>query len=371
MVQSQRSVAIIGLSCRVPGAESPAQFWENLRQSVDSIHRFTDDELLAAGVPLALLNDSGYVKAAPVLADYDAFDAPLFRYSAREAGLMDPQQRLFLQTCWATLEDAGYDPLRYAGTVGVFAGGGGNVSSYLFAEAAQFRPHLGATAGVTHLGNDKDFLATRVSYKLNLRGPAVTVQTACSTSLVAVHLACQSILLGESDMALAGGVSVRVPHTSGYLAREGDVTSPEGICRPFGAGANGTVFGSGVGAVLLKSLERAEADGDHIYAVVRGSAINNDGGDKLSYTASSVAGQVACMQAALAAASIDPATIDYVEGHGAATLLGDPLEIEALNRAYGQRPTGCCAVGSVKGNIGHLEAAAGIIGLIKAALSLE
>jgi acyl transferase domain-containing protein/NADPH:quinone reductase-like Zn-dependent oxidoreductase/aryl carrier-like protein len=371
VLQSQRSVAIIGLSCRVPGAESPGQFWENLRQSVDSIHRFTDDELLAAGVPPPLLNDPGYVKAAPVLTDYDAFDAPLFRYSAREASLMDPQQRLFLETCWATLEDAGYDPLRYAGRVGVFAGGGGNVSSYLFAEAAQFRPHLGATASVTHLGNDKDFLATRVSYKLNLRGPAVAVQTACSTSLVAVHLACQSILLGESDMALAGGVSVRVPHISGYLAREGDVTSPEGICRPFGAGANGTVFGSGVGAVLLKSLERAEADGDHIYAVVRGSAINNDGGDKLSYTASSVAGQVACMQAALAAASVDPATIDYVEGHGAATLLGDPLEIEALNRAYGQRPTGRCAVGSVKGNIGHLEAAAGIIGLIKAALSLE
>ncbi len=364
-------IAIIGMACRVPGADSLAAFWDNLRREVASIRSLSDEELLAAGVPDGLLRDPDYVKRAPVLDDIDAFDAPFFRYSAREAGLIDPQQRVFLQLCWHALEDAGYDPFRCPETIGVFAGAGGNISSYLLAECDQFRSHLGSTAGVAHLGNDKDFLATRVSYKLNLRGPAVTVQTACSTSLVAVHLARQSILLGESEMALAGGVTVRVPHVSGYLARSGDVSSPDGCCRPFDAEANGTVFGSGAGVVVLKRLDRALADGDQIYATLLGSAINNDGGEKLSYTASCVAGQVACMQQALRTAAVDPVTIDYVEAHGAATLMGDPLEIDALNRAYGPRPAGHCGVGSVKGNLGHLEAAAGIIGLIKTALALH
>lgn len=366
-------VAIIGMACRLPGAQSYREFWQNLRSGIESIHRFGDAELAAAGVPAELLNDPRYVKAAPILADHDCFDATLFRYSSREAAWMDPQHRQVLECAWESLEDAGYDPHRYPGRIGLFTGAGGTFTSYLLAHSPYFIDYLGATACVPSLGNDKDFIPTRVSYKLDLRGPSINVQTACSTSLVAVHLACRSLLDGEAEMALAGAVSVRVPQVSGYYCRDGDIVSPDGRCRPFDAAARGTLFGSGVGFVLLKPLTRAIEDGDHIRAVIRGTAVNNDGGEKLSYTASTVEGQERCIRAALARADVDPATISYVEAHATATLLGDPVEIDALNRAFGgsSARTGSCRVGSVKGNIGHLEAAAGIASLIKTVLCLE
>ncbi|MBL8826079.1 MAG: polyketide synthase dehydratase domain-containing protein [Planctomycetaceae bacterium] len=366
-----QAIAIVGLACRVPGAKTADEFWQNLLAERDTLCELSESELRAAGVSAAQLRDPRYVRIAPLLDDYDCFDAALFRCSPREAAWMDPQHRVFLETAWEALEDAGYDPFRYPGAIGLFAGAGGSVSSNLFAESAKFADYLGGTASVPQLGNDKDFLPSRVSYKLNLRGPAVNVQTACSTSLVAVHFACQSLLSGESDMALAGGVCVRVPQRVGYVAREGDVVSPTGRCRPFSAAADGTVFGNGAGLVVLKTLNRALADGDRIYAVIRGSAINNDGGDKLSYTASSVAGQIQCVRAALAAAGVEHSTIGYVEAHGTATLLGDPLEVDALNQAYGDGKHHRCGIGSFKGNIGHLEAAAGVIGLIKTALALD
>ncbi len=364
-----RPIAIIGMACRVPGARSLHSFWRNLCAGIESVHFFTETESRHAGVPDAVLRDPHYVNAAPVLEDYDCFDASFFHCSPREAALLDPQHRHFMECAWEALEDAGCDPFRFPGEIGLFAGAGGSVSSYLFALADHFRDHVGSTASVPHLANDKDFLTTRVSYKLNLRGPSVNVQTACSTSLAAVHLACRSLLDGESEVALAGGVSVRVPHLVGYFAREGDVLSPDGHCRPFDARACGTLFGSGVGVVVLKPLDRALADRDHIYALVLGSALNNDGGDKLSYTASSADGQERCIRAAFATAQVEPATIGYVEAHGTATVLGDPIEIDALNRVFGQ--AGHCGIGSVKANIGHLEAAAGIIGFIKAALALK
>ncbi|MFL5339449.1 MAG: SDR family NAD(P)-dependent oxidoreductase [Gemmataceae bacterium] len=364
-----RSIAIVGMACRAPGARTLGSFWRNLCAGVESIHFFDDSELRTAGVPEAALRDPHYVKAAPVLEDFDRFDAGLFHCPPREAAWLDPQHRQFLECAWEALEDAGCDPFRYPGAIGLFAGAGGSVSSYLFALAERFRDYVGGTASGPHLGNDKDFLTTRVSYKLNLRGPSANVQTACSTSLAAVHLACQSILAGDSDMALAGGVSVRVPQAAGYFAREGDIVSPDGHCRPFDACARGTLFGSGVGVVVLKPLDAAVADGDHVYAVIRGTAMNNDGSEKLSYAAASVEGQERCIRAAFVAAGVEPATVGYVEAHGTATALGDPVEVDALNRVFGRR--GRCGVGSVKGNVGHLEAAAGIIGLIKAALMLK
>jgi acyl transferase domain-containing protein/surfactin synthase thioesterase subunit len=360
------------MACRLPGADTVAAFWDNLCRGTESITFFSDAELLAAGVhPSALLNPH-YVKAGAILRDVETFDAPFFGYSPREAAIMDPQHRLFLEVAWEAFEDAGYYPDAYDGPIGVFAGGGGVVTSYLMAQqAAPGFP--GQTAGLPHLGNDKDFLSTRVSYKLNLTGPSVTVQTACSTSLVAVHLAVQSLLAGESDMVLAGGVTVRIPQICGYVAEKGNVYSTDGHCRAFDAAGGGTVFGSGVAAVLLKDLARALADGDHVYAVIKGTAINNDGGMKASYSAPSVAGQAGAMAEALRVAGVHPESIRYVECHATGTAVGDPLEIQALSRAFALRAFSprFCALGSVKTNIGHPEQAAGMAGLIKSALVLR
>jgi acyl transferase domain-containing protein/thioesterase domain-containing protein len=366
------AIAIVGMACRFPGAADPDAFWHNLRDGVESITFFSDEELLAAGVDPAVLAHPSYVKAAPVLKDIDKFDAAFFGYSPREAAVTDPQHRLFLEVAWEAFEAAGYQPDTCPGVVGVFAGAGGIVTNYLVAHPRH--PALvGDTATLPYIGNDKDFLATRVSYKLNLSGPSVTVQTACSTSLVAVHLACQSLLSGESDMVLAGGATVRVPHTRGYLAERGSVHSPEGRCRPFDANGQGTIFGSGVAAVLLKRLDDALAARDHIHAVIRGTSITNDGASKTTYTAPSVTGQTRAMTDALARAGVPPDTVGYVECHAAGTPVGDPLEIQALTRAFGaaNTPPGSCAVGSVKGNIGHPEQTAGLAALIKTALALE
>ncbi len=363
-------VAIVGLSGRFPGAPDLERFWANLRDGVESISRFSPEELLAAGHDPALVRDSAYVPARAVLEGADLFDALFFGYSPREAEILNPQQRLFLESAWTALEDAGYVPDAAPGRVGVFAGttSNGYWLGLLAAAAAGALDGLQVT-----LGNEKDFLATRVSYELNLKGPSVAVQTACSTSLVAVHLACRSLLAGECDMALAGGVTVMVPQKAGYLYQEGGIASPDGHCRAFDAGARGTVSGDGVGVVVLKRLADALADGDAVHAVIRGSALTNDGAGKVGYTAPGPDGQAGAIRAALAAAGVEPAGIDYVEAHGTGTPLGDPVEVAALRQVFAgpeARP-GTCGLGSLKTNVGHLDAAAGVAGLIKTVLAME
>src|SRR5215510_11140465 len=370
---SSAGVAIVGIACRFPGAADHSAFWRNLCEGVESISALSDDDLVSAGVPAELLRDPSYVKAAALLPDIDQFDAAFFEYSPQEARLMDPQQRLLLEVAWEAFEDAGQPVGSSPRPIGVFTGVGGVVTSYLI-DRLPFSADLpGTTGNLTHLGNDKDFPSTRISYKLNLTGPSINVQTACSTSLVAVHLACQAILSGECDMALAGAATVRVPQRVGYMSLKGGILSPDGHCRAFDADAQGTIFGSGVALVLLKDLPAAIADGDHIYAVIRGSAINNDGADKISYTASSVAGQAKAMVEAISLAGISPDDIGYVECHGTGTIVGDPLEVDALTRAFRTKTKRCgfCAIGSVKTNIGHLEQTAGVASLIKAVLALH
>jgi amino acid adenylation domain-containing protein len=365
-------IALIGSAGRFPGAESVEAFWQNIRQGRESIRRFTDEELLAAGVSAEDLNNPNYVKAGGYLKDVEMFDAAFFGFYPREAEILDPQQRLFLECAWEALEQAGYDPETYQGLTGVFAGAGMN--TYLLLNLLANQQIRNSVHGYQlTLASDKDFLATRVAYKLNLKGPALTVQTACSTSLVAVHVACQNLLNYQCDLALAGGVSIRQPLMSGYLYQEGGIASPDGHCRAFAADAQGTVGGNGVAVVALKRLTDALADGDHIYAVIKGSAINNDGAVKAGYTAPGVEGQSDVIATAQQLAGIDPETISYIEAHGTGTSLGDPIEIAALTQAFRQntRKKSFCAIGSVKTNIGHLDAAAGVTGLIKTAMALH
>lgn len=367
---SDFDIAIIGLAGRFPGAADLEQFWRNLAQGVESITFFGDEVLRAAGVAPELLSQPTYVKANAVIDAADSFDAHFFNISPREASLMDPQQRLFLECAWSALEHAGYDTAQVAARIGVFAGA--QLSTYLL---HALYPHLATLSEAEQfqalIGNDKDYLATQTAYRLNLRGPALSVQTACSTSLVAVHLACQSLLNRECDLALAGGVALRLPQVAGYRYEAGGILSPDGHCRPFAAQANGTVSGNGVGVVALKRLGDALADGDAICAVIKGSAINNDGASRLGFTAPSEDGQATVISEALAMAGVEAADIGYVEAHGTGTPLGDPIEIAALTRAFAGCPPHSCAIGSVKGNIGHLDAAAGVAGLIKAVLSLQ
>ncbi len=369
--RSASDIAIIGMAGRFPGANDIEEFWRNLRDGVESISAFTDEELQSSGIDPALLHDPDYVKAAGVLKDAQWFDAAFFGFNPREADLMDPQHRQFLEVAWAALERAGYNPGTYSGAIGVYAGVG--LNSYLLFNLIPNRELVKAIGSYqTLLVNDKDFLPTRVSYQLNLRGPSVAVQTACSTSLVAIHQACQSILNGECDMALAGGASVQAT-PGGYLYQEGGILSPDGHCRAFDSKAQGTVGGSGVAIVVLKRLAEAVADGDNILAVIKGTAVNNDGSLKAGYTAPSVNGQAAVISEALTAAGIEPETTHYVETHGTGTALGDPIEIMALTQAYraGTQKKGYCAIGSVKTNVGHLDAAAGATGLIKTVLAMQ
>jgi acyl transferase domain-containing protein/acyl carrier protein len=364
-------IAIIGMAARFPGANDVDTFWEHLRAGRELIRFFNDDELRAAGVSQADLDNPAYVKAAPVLEGIDLFDAPFFDCSPTEATYMDPQQRLLLEVAWEALEDAGYTGQRESDSIGVYAGI--KMNTYVadfFASADQFGPE---DRMQIMIGNGDFSLSTRISYKLNLKGPSYMVQTACSTSLAAVHLACQALLLDECRMALAGAVAVEIPHTVGYHYQHGGPASPDGHCRPFDAQAQGTVFGSGVGMVLLKRLADALEDGDQIYAVIRGTAVNNDGALKASFTAPSVEGQTKVIMEALACANVDADSISYVEAHGTATPLGDPIEIQALTNAFRASTDrqGFCRLGSVKGNVGHLDAAAGLAGLIKTALALK
>jgi acyl transferase domain-containing protein len=364
-------IAIVGMACRFPGARDAESFWQNLRHGVESVSRLSDDELLRMGVDPALLRRPNYVRAAQVVEDMDRFDAGFFGYNAIEARLIDPQQRLFLECCWHALEDAGCDPARTRERIGVYAGS--KTNTYLYHLASN--PELLRTIDFLQLvlTGDQALLSTRISYKLGLRGPSYAVQTACSSSLVAVHLACQSLLIDECRTALAGGVAIMVPDRVGYLYEEGSILSPDGHCRPFDAKARGTVFGSGVGVVVLKRLEDALADGDHVYALIRGSATNNDGADKASFTAPSVEGQAEVVLEALAAAGVDADSISYVEAHGTGTPLGDPIEVLALTQAYraSTERREFCALGSVKSNIGHLDAAAGMASLLKTVLAID
>jgi acyl transferase domain-containing protein len=364
-------IAIIGMVGRFPGAKTLDAFWQNLRDGVESIAFFADDELMASGVDAAALDDPQYVKAGAILDDIELFDAPFFGFNPREAEVMDPQQRMFLECAWEALEHAGYNAELYDGAIGVYAGV--SMSTYFFNLYAEYDPLVLANSPQILLGNGKDYLATRVSYKMNLDGPSVSVQTACSTALVAVHMAARSLLSGECDLALAGAVSINVPQKLGYRYQEESIFSPDGHCRAFDAQAQGTVFGNGVGIVVLKRLADALADGDTIYAVIKGTAINNDGALKVGYTAPSVEGQAKAITMAQRVAEVAPDTISYVETHGTGTLLGDPIEVAALTQAFrtGTDRTGFCALGSVKTNIGHTNVAAGIAGLIKAVLALQ
>ena len=367
-----REIAIVGMAGRFPGARDVGELWRNLRDGVESITFFTEDEMRAAGVPAELLADPFYVRAKGVLEDVDAFDAAFFGYSPREAQILDPQHRHFLECSWEALESAGCDPAGFPGLIGVFGSVGRN--SY-FTSNLLDNPEALRSAGMiqTVIGNDRDFLPTRVSYKLNLRGPSVVVQTACSSSLVAVHMACRSLLDGECDMALAGGATIPVPQVSGYMHEEGGIFSNDGHCRAFDAKAKGTVPGSGVALVVLKRLADAVADGDFIHAVIRSTAINNDGSGKIGYTAPGPDGQMRVLREAIARAGVDAGSIGYIETHGTGTLLGDLIEVSALKEAYAglTRKEGFCALGSLKTNLGHMDTAAGVGGLIKATLALR
>jgi amino acid adenylation domain-containing protein len=365
------SIAIIGLSGRFPGAADIQQYWENLREGRETISRFSDEELEAAGVNAALLADPSYVKASGILDDIDLFDAQFFGFSAKEAEIMDPQQRLFMECAWQALESAGYDAERYGGRIGVYAGQ--SMSTYLLRLLRNSKLVRSVGEFPLLIGNREDFLATRTCYKLNLRGPGVVIQSACSTSLVAIVMACRSLLDGESDIALAGGVSINLLDKAGYYYHPEGIVSPDGHCRAFDQRAQGSVGGNGLGVVVLKRLSAALADGDMIHAVIRGAAINNDGALKMGYTAPSVEGQAEVIAMAQSLAGVDPETISYVEAHGTGTALGDPIEIAALTQAFRARTdrNGFCAIGSVKTNIGHLDAAAGVAGLIKTVLALK
>ena len=367
------SIAVIGMAGRFPGAADVGEFWENLCRGVESVHRFSEAELIAAGEPSHVFSHPDYVPVAPVLEGIDRFDASFFGLSPGDASLMDPQHRLFLEIAWHALENAGYAPGVGEAPVGVFAACGMN--SYMMHHLVTNR-HVMETVGewlVRHAGNDMNFLATRVSYQMNLKGPSANVQTACSSSLVATHWACQSLLSGECELALAGASTIVLPQDRGYLYKDGEIMSSTGHCRPFDAKSDGTLFGSGAGCLVLKRLDQARADGDNILAIIRGSAINNDGSEKVGYLAPSVEGQARVIAEALGVANLSPRAISFVETHGTGTAVGDPIELTALASAFddGQVRNDKCVIGSVKANIGHLGEAAGMASLIKTILSLQ
>ncbi|MDP6410717.1 MAG: polyketide synthase, partial [Planctomycetota bacterium] len=347
---SENDIAIVGMALRVPGARDPEQFWKNVSEGVESVRTLSEEQLLAAGVAPEELAERNYVRRCAPLEGLADFDPEFFGFSPKEAAIVDPQHRHFLECTWEALEDAAHPPATFDGPVGVFAGCG--MGGYFMFHLLS-NPELVRSVGLfllRHTGNDKDFLATRASYLFNLTGPSISIQTACSTSLVAIHSASQSLLSGECDMALAGGVTIEIPHGRGYLYSEGEILSPDGHCRPFDHRSQGTVFGSGVGVVVLRRANEALADGDRIYAVIKGSAVNNDGAGKIGYLAPSVDGQAQAICEALTVAEVDADTIGLVECHGTGTPVGDPIEIAALTAAFrgSSDCVGTCAIGSVK-----------------------
>ncbi|HEY6804820.1 MAG TPA: SDR family NAD(P)-dependent oxidoreductase [Pyrinomonadaceae bacterium] len=365
-------IAIIGMAGRFPGANNIAEYWSNLRDGVESITFFSDEELQKAGIEASRLSSPSFVKAKGAIENGDLFDAAFFGFTPREAEIMDPQHRLFMECVWTALEGAGYDPETYKGAIGLYGGAG--LNSYLLLNLMSNRDLLDSVGLLqASVQNRGDHLTTHVAYELNLKGPSLTIQTACSTSLVAVHTACQSLLNFECDMALAGGVTITVPLKNGYTYLDGGIYSPDGHCRAFDERAQGTVQGDGVAVVTLKRLSDALNDGDTIHAVIRGSAVNNDGSLKVGYTAPGVNGQAEVIAEAHAISGMNPETITYVETHGTGTALGDPVEVEALTQAFRHTTDAksFCAIGSVKTNIGHLDAAAGVAGLIKTVLALK
>ncbi len=375
MSYSGNEIAIIGMDLKFPGSNTIEEYWENLYKGKESIRDISDDELASEGINNEKFNKKNYIKRVSICDDYDKFDAGFFGYSDHEAKTMDPQQRVFLQSCWKALEHSGYAPTKINGKVGVFGSAGYN--TYLINALLHSKNYLDEQGYYdVLLGNDKDYLATKVSYKLGLTGPSITVQTACSSSLVGVHLACQSLLLGESDVCLAGGVCLSVPLKKGYEYQPGFIVSNDGHCRAFDKDSNGTVFGSGVGVVVLKTLENALADRDTIYSIIKATAVNNDGNRKIGFTAPSQEGQEEVVRQAMNLEDISPKTIAFIEAHGTGTTLGDPIELSAIKSIWGledpsenlQYP---CAIGSVKSNIGHMDTAAGIAGLIKACLCIN
>jgi polyketide synthase PksJ len=364
-------VAVIGMAGRFPGAKNIDEYWENLWKGVESITFFSGEQFLEAGGDPELLHDSGYVRAKGALEADEYFDAAFFGYTPNEASVMDPQMRLFHECAWEALENAGYNPESYNGLIGLY--GGATQNPYW-----EILPIAGIALEDSFLSqwesiqfSDKDYLCARVSYKLNLKGPVLTIQTACSTSLAAIDLACFHLLTGRCDMALAGGVSITFQDRTGYLYQEGMIMSPDGHCRAFDAKAGGTVGGNGVGIVVLKPLKAAARDRDFIHAVIKGSATNNDGTRKVGFTAPSIEGQVEVIRAALQVAAVEPNSIGYIEAHGTGTSLGDPIEVEALKQAFQTCEKHFCAVGSVKTNVGHLDAAAGAASFIKAVLAVK
>ncbi len=369
----ENDIAIVGMAAHLPGAPDIHAYWRNLRDGVSSIRRLSEEELLDAGEDPGLMRHRDYVPFAAPLDGFEMFDAEFFGFSPKEAAIMDPQHRQFLETAWEALETAGHVPENFPGQVGVFAGCG--MGSYFYFNVCS-NPDLVENTGMfllRHTGNDKDFLSTRLSHVLDLHGPSINLQTACSTSLVATHYACQALLNGECDMAIAGGVTVELPQGRGYLYKENEILSPDGACNAFDHRAQGTVFGSGAGVVVLRRASDALADGDHIWAVIKGSAVNNDGAQKAGYLAPSVDGQATAVAEAQAVAGITSDTVDYVECHGTGTYLGDPIEVAALTQAFREsaETVGHCRIGSVKTNIGHLDTAAGVASLIKASLALS
>ncbi|WP_439111427.1 type I polyketide synthase [Lentibacter sp.] len=372
-ITGENDIAIVGMAAHLPGSSTIEQYWANLRDGVRSIRKLSDEELAEAGVPEALRARPDYVPHAAILDKFEYFDGDFFGFSPKESAILDPQHRQFLEVAWEAFESAGHPPESVAGPIGVFAGCG--MGSYFYFNICA-NPELVEDVGMfllRHTGNDKDFLSTRASHVFDLKGPSLTLQTACSTSLVATHYAAQALLTGECDMALAGGVTIELPHGHGYVFKEGEILSPDGHCHAFDHRAQGTVFGSGAGAVVLKRMEDALRDNDHIWAVIKGSAVNNDGAAKAGYLAPSVDGQAAAIKEAQAIAGTSADTIDYVECHGTGTYLGDPIEVTALTEAFRKTTDeeGFCRIGSVKTNIGHLDTAAGVASLIKASLALK
>ena len=372
-ISAETDIAIVGMAAHLPGAESIGAYWQNLRQGLRAIRRLSEDDLIAAGEDPAIMRHPNYVPFAAPLDRFAEFDADFFGFSPKEAAILDPQHRQFLEVAWEALENAGHMPETFDGNIGVYAGCG--MGSYFYFNLCS-NPDLVRDVGMfllRHTGNDKDFLSTRVSHIFDLRGPSINVQTACSTSLVALHYAIQALQSGECDMALAGGVTIELPQGRGYLYKENEILSPDGECHAFDHRAQGTVFGSGAGCVALKRLDDAQRDGDHIWAVVKGTAINNDGAQKAGYLAPSVEGQARCIAEAQAISDVPAETVDYIECHGTGTYLGDPIEVAAMTEAFRETTdaNGFCKIGSVKTNIGHLDTAAGVASLIKVSLALH
>lgn len=362
-------IAIIGIAAKFPEAENIQEYWNNLKNGKESVCFFSDEELEQAGIDRELLNNANYVKAKAKLDRIDEFDAQFFNYTPVEAEVLDPQKRFFMECAWKALEDSGYNPDSGEKKIGLYAGASLNSLWIGMSYNTKNATNLGSFA-LEQLAN-KEFMPLTVSYKLNLKGPSVLVQTACSTSLVAVDMACKALLTGQCEMAMAGGVSINIPNKTGYLYQDGMINSPDGHCRAFDSKAKGTISGEGVGIIVLKLLEDAIKEKDHIYAIIKGSAVNNDGKRKVGYTAPSVQGQADVIKMALSISEVGIENISYIETHGTGTILGDPIEIEALRQVFNISKEKKCGIGSVKTNIGHLDAAAGIAGLIKVVLALK